>query len=282
MRHNARLRAPMTLDRMPDATPPACIGVFDSGVGGLSVLRAIARALPQARLHYIADSAFAPYGERRDAEILDRSRRIVARLIDRGARLIVVACNTATAVAIDQLRREHPHTVFVGVEPGVRPAMTLSGRKRIAVMATGATLRSERFRALVQREGAGGHVHAQACPGLAAAIERNSHAREDLRTLLERYAAEVRAAEVDVVALGCTHYPFVRQEIEAALGTGITVIDTTEAVAARVAQLWRPAAGTPSTAPCLLETTGDPIGVRDFVSRWLDIEVTVAPEALVL
>lgn len=269
---------------VPDPTrneaPSPCIGVFDSGVGGLSVLRALRDAVPAARLHYIADSAFAPYGERHDDEILDRSRRIVAHLLAQGARLIVVACNTATAVAIDHLRREHPHTGFVGVEPGVRPAMALSRRKRIAVMATEATLRSERFRALVQREAAAGQVHAQPCPGLATAIERGADA--ELITLIDRYAGPMRAADVDVVALGCTHYPFVRREIAHALGPDIAIVDTSDAVAARVARLW-PSVGTDtSAASCTLETTGDPARLEDFVSRWLDIDATVAPRSLAL
>lgn len=270
----------MATDPTRKATPSPCIGVFDSGVGGLSVLRAIRQATPAARLHYVADSAFAPYGERRDDEILDRSRRIVAHLLAQGARLIVVACNTATAVAIDRLRVEHPHMAFVGVEPGVRPAMALSRRKRIAVMATEATLRSERFRALVQREAAGGHVHPQPCPGLATAIERGADA--ELRTLIDRHAGAVRVADVDAVALGCTHYPFVREDIAQALGPDVAIVDTSDAVAARVARLWHAGNTGPSAAACMLETTGDPARLQEFVSRWLNIDATVAPRALAL
>lgn len=259
----------------------ACIGVFDSGVGGLSVLPALRRALPSAFLHYVADSAFAPYGERHDDEILDRSRRITAHLLACGARLIVVACNTATAVAIDALRREHPGTAFVGVEPGVRPAIALSRRKRIAVMATEATLRSLRFRALLQREAGDAHVHLQPCSGLAAAIEQGPSAEPERQALIARYSAAVRAADVDVVALGCTHYPFVREDIARALGDGITLIDTAKAVAAQASRLWSaPAVGSSAGPRCLLETSGDPQRLRRFAARWLNLDAEVAPAAL--
>ncbi|MBS0433662.1 MAG: glutamate racemase [Proteobacteria bacterium] len=265
------------------ALPVDSIGVFDSGVGGLSVLQALRRAQPQACLHYVADSAFAPYGERCDKEIRDRSRRIVEHLLAQGARLIVVACNTATAAAIDTLRREHPGTPFVGVEPGVRPAIALSRRKRIAVMATEATLRSERFRALVQREAAGGFVHLQPCPGLAAAIEREDADSPALQALVTCYAAAVRAADVDVVALGCTHYPFVRHDIARVLGNEkVMLLDTADAVAAQAARLWRAPAIEADAAACRLQTTGDAQQLRRFAARWLDMAAVVAPSALEL
>ena len=269
--------------RSASATHPvAGIGVFDSGVGGLSVLQALRRAQPQACLHYVADSAFAPYGERHDEEIRDRSRRIVEHLLAQGARLIVVACNTATAAAIDALRREHAGTPFVGVEPGVRPAIALSRRKRIAVMATEATLRSERFRVLVQREAAGGFVHLQPCPGLAAAIERDDVDSPELQALVTRYAEAVRAADVDVVALGCTHYPFVRDDIARVLGDEFMLLDTADAVASQAARLWRAPATEVDAAWCRLEATGDPQQLRRFAARWLGMAAAIAPAALVL
>lgn len=269
--------------RSASATHPvAGIGVFDSGVGGLSVLQALRRAQPPTCLHYVADSAFAPYGERHDEEIRDRSRRIVEHLLAQGARLIVVACNTATAAAIDTLRREHPDTPFVGVEPGVRPAIALSRRKRIAVMATEATLRSERFRVLVQREAAGGFAHLQPCPGLAAAIERDDADSPGLQALVTRYAEAVRAADVDVVALGCTHYPFVRDDIARVLGDEFMLLDTADAVASQAARLWRAPATEVDAAWCRLEATGDPQQLRRFAARWLGMAAAIAPAALVL
>jgi glutamate racemase len=265
---------------MPSASPDACIGVFDSGVGGLSVLRAIRRRLPDAALRYVADSAYAPYGERPDADILERAARIAAHLIEHGARVVVVACNTATAVAIDDLRQHWPDLGFVGVEPGVRPAVARSAHRHVGVMATDATLRSERFRALVARESAGCTMHLQACTGLAAAIEQGALDDPQLLGLVRRYSTALRDAGVDVVALGCTHYPFVRKAIEQALGSGVTVIDTADAVAAQVARLWRGDVSLAASPTCLLETTGDPQRLASFARRWLDVDLTVSSTPL--
>ncbi len=258
-----------------------CIGVFDSGVGGLSVLAAIGGALPTVPLRYVADAAYAPYGERPDGEILERSRRLTAHLRARGARVIVVACNTATAVAIDTLRKEHPELRFVGVEPGIRPALALSPRRRIAVMATEATLRSARFQALVAREAGAAWVHRQPCPGLAAAIERCSPGDPSLLAVVERHARAVREADVDAVALGCTHYPFVRDAIAQELGGGVTIVDTAQAVALQTARLWSGVQVTEATgAGCVLETTGDPAALTTFVARWPSIGESSPASAL--
>ena len=263
---------------MSTASPDACIGVFDSGVGGLSVLRAIRRRLPSAPLHYLADSAHAPYGEKSPAFIRDRSERIAARLVAHGARVIVVACNTATAVAIDELRRRWPACSFVGVEPGVRPAVAASRNRHAGVMATDATLRSDRFRALVARESDDCTVHLQACTGLAAAIEQRDLDDPVLLDLVHRHTSALREAGVDVVALGCTHYAFVRAAIERSLGPGIAVIDTADAVAAQVARVWHAEDGASRHSRCLLETTGEPQRLAQFARRWLDIEVEIAAE----
>lgn len=258
----------------PPATP--CIGMFDSGVGGLSVLRAVRAILPDAPIRYVADSAHAPYGERSDAEVLDRCLRITAHLMSFGASVIVVACNTATAVAIDTLRARHPLVRFVGVEPGVRPAVAASRKRHIGVMATTATLRSERFAALLRRDAVDCRVHLQACRGLAAAIERGRRDDAELLTLVEMHAGAVRDAGVDAVALGCTHYPFVRAEIERVLGEGTRVIDTSDAVAAQVAHVWTGH----SAGPCRLETTGDPALLATFVAQWLAQTVEIVPRRL--
>lgn len=267
---------------MSTASPPGCIGVFDSGVGGLSILQTIRRHLPLAPLRYVADSAHAPYGERDDAQILDRCERITAHLLARGARLVVLACNTATAVAIDTLRAAHPNIAFVGVEPGVRPAVAASRGRQIGVMATAATLRSARFAALLEREAVNCRVHLQACHGLAAAIERGQRSDAELQALIARHAGQVRDAGVDVVALGCTHYPFVRPDIERVLGEGIRVIDTAGAVAAQVTRLWNAGAAPLSAQRCLLETTGEPQQLRHFATHWLDMAVELAPQPLSL
>lgn len=261
---------------LPSAAP--CIGMFDSGVGGLSILQAVRARLPEAPIRYVADSAYAPYGERSDADVVDRCIRLTAHLIALGATVVVVACNTATAVAIDTLRALHPTVRFVGVEPGVRPAVAASRKRHIGVMATTATLRSARFAALLRRDAADCHVHLQACRGLAAAIERGRRDDAELRDLVELHAGAVRDAGVDAVALGCTHYPFVRTEIERVLGAGIQVIDTSDAVAAQVARVWTGYA----TGRCVLETTADPAQLASFVAQWLALTAEILPRPLMI
>lgn len=253
--------------------------MFDSGVGGLSILAAVRARLPGVSIRYVADSAHAPYGERSEPEILDRSERITRHLLQQGAGLVVVACNTATAVAIDALRSGHPDTPFVGVEPGVKPAVAASRLQHVAIMATSATLRSSRFRALLHREAAGCRVHLQACTGLAGAIERGRRDDPQLQALIAHHTGQVRKAGVDVVALGCTHYPFVRSEIEQALGEGVGVIDTAQAVAAQVDRLWHEARGD-ARAGCLIETTGDPAQMARFVANWLSVAADIAAQPL--
>ena len=216
-----------------------CIGVFDSGVGGLSVLRALRQRLPMAPLLYLGDVAFAPYGERAPAEVVARCERIVDHLVTSDAGVIVVACNTATVLGIDALRARWPELAFVGVEPGVKPAAALTATRRIAVLATPATAQSARLRHLIGTFAAGVHVHIEPCPGLAALIERGAYDAGELRSLLAPLCANVRAARVDTVVLGCTHYPFVAAALRELLGTQVTLVDTADAVAERVASLWR-------------------------------------------
>jgi glutamate racemase len=210
--------------------------VFDSGVGGLSVLDAIRHRLPRAPLLYVGDVAHAPYGDRNAGHVLARCERIVAQLAALGARVIVIACNTATVLAIETLRRRWPTLPFVGVEPGVKPAAATTRTRRIAVLATPATAASTRLRLLVEQFAPGVHVHIEPCPGLAAAIESGVH--EDaraLQALLAPLCRNVRAAEVDTAVLGCTHYPFVADSIQAQLGNDVRLLDTAHAIAERVA-----------------------------------------------
>jgi glutamate racemase len=244
-----------------------CIGIFDSGVGGLSVLRALRRRLPRAPLLYVADSAYAPYGERDPAAVLDRALRLTGHLRDWGAELIVVACNTATALAIDTLRERWPDTPFIGVEPGIKPATRWTRNGRIGVMATPATLASARFASLVGRHAGGVRVTLQPCPGLAAAIERGELDDAELGRLLEHCCAPLRAADVDTVVLGCTHYPFVAPRIQALLPQ-VRLVDTADPVAERAGALW---AGADVDVPPNLFTTGDPQRLASVAARWLGL-----------
>lgn len=244
------------------------IGVFDSGVGGLSVLAALRRTLPEAALLYCADSAHAPYGERDAAHIAGRSLAVAETLIERGAVAIVVACNTATAVAIEALRDRWPGLPIVGVEPGIKPAVALTRTGRIGVMATPATLASERYARLARLFEGRCRVVAQPCPGLAGRIESSAVDDPALAADIEAHCAPLREAGVDVVVLGCTHYAFVREAIEAALGPRVTVIDTAEAVANRTAGLCRDL-GFSASGETRLMCSGDIAPLARFARAWL-------------
>lgn len=261
------------------------IGVFDSGVGGLSVLAALHARLPGARFHYVADSAHAPYGERSDGEIAQRALLLAHHLAAHGAQAIVVACNSATAVAVAELRRALGALPVIGVEPGLKPALAATRNGRVGVMATAATLRSARFQALQAAHARGAQVHLQACDGLARAIEeaqddpRGDAPSPHLRETVERHCAPLRAAGVDTAVLGCTHYPFARAEIRRALGPSVTLIDTADAVARRTAEVCGAPAADPAAAAhgpiALLQSTGDAEPLRRFARRWLTLRCEV-------
>lgn len=254
------------------------VGVFDSGVGGLSVLRALLAELPGVRFIYVADSAYAPYGERTVSEITDRSERITVWLrhthhID----ALVVACNTATAMSIDSLRAAHPDLPVVGVEPALKPAAAMSRTGHIGVLATRGTLHSARFARLrAQLESNTStplHFICQPCDGLADAIERGDLQAQQV--LCERYVhalQEQAPGDMDTVVLGCTHYPFATDRLGQLLGPDVTLIDTGIAVARRtrdVLGLTREADEKP--APPLLLSTGDPATLSQAAHRWLGL-----------
>ena len=173
------------------------------------MLQALRRQLPQADLHYLADAAHAPYGDRSIDDVVQRSERVTSHLLDAGARMVVVACNTATTAAIGALRARWPEVPIVGVEPGVKPAAALSPSGRIAVLATRRTIQSSRLRSLLNMYAPGRDVVLQACPGLVEAIEAGASGAERALSLLATYCEPLRAARVDTVVLGCTHYVFV-------------------------------------------------------------------------
>lgn len=211
----------------------APIGVFDSGVGGLSVLAHLRRALPAEDFLYVADSAYAPYGTRSAAAICDRTFRIADFLVEQGAKLLVVACNTATAAAVADLRQRHALPV-VAMEPGIKPAAERTRSGVIGVLATAGTLESARFFSLVNRYAGAAKVITQPCAGLVERIEANDLRSDSTVSLLRSYLDPLLAQGADVVVLGCTHYPFLRPLIEAIVGPQVAVIDTGAAVASEV------------------------------------------------
>lgn len=209
------------------------IGVLDSGIGGVSVLRAIRQRLPAIDLAYVADSAHVPYGGHSERFIRERSRRIAAFLIAQGAGMLVVACNTATAAAVPALRRRLGVPI-VGMEPAVKPAAAATRSGVVGVLATVGTLRSARFAALLDRFGAGVTVLTEPCPGLVEAVERGELRSMRTRRMVARHLAPLLRRGADTIILGCTHYHFLRPVIEQAAGDDIVVIDTGDAVARQV------------------------------------------------
>ncbi|GAB2180596.1 glutamate racemase [Denitratisoma sp. agr-D3] len=213
------------------------IGVFDSGLGGLSVLAAIARALPQADLTYLADTGHVPYGDKTEAFIQGRVLAIGDHLVARGCRLIVVACNTATAAAISALRQRHPDIPVVGVEPGVKPAAASSKSGRIAVLATELTARSERLQRLIAAHGSGVQVHVEPCPDWATRVETLDWDNAEFAAEVAAKVAPLLAAGADRIVLGCTHYSFIKPMLTPLLGHQAEVVDVADAVARQVVRL---------------------------------------------
>ena len=238
------------------------------------------RRLPLVDKCYVGDVAHAPYGSRTGSDVLARCELLVQHLCDRGAGLIIVACNTATVLCIDALRLRWPSMRFVGVEPGVKPALALSRSRRIAVMATSATVQSTRMRQLVEKFANGAHVHLQPCPGLADAIECGLLDGPELMNVLAPCCASVSAAGVDTVVLGCTHYPFVARHIQRLLGPEVTLIDTAAAVVDQAIRLWDVKASTGRPLVRVQSTAGTG-AMRRLLQQCVGLEQTTA-ESIVI
>jgi len=246
------------------------IGVFDSGVGGLSVLRRIRADLPHEKLLYVADSGHAPYGNKPDEFIAGRAVAITEFLLEQGVKAVVVACNTATAAAIVRLRARYPIPI-IGIEPALKPAVALTRSGVVGILATGNTVRSDKFAHLLDQHGHRARVLVQPCPGLADCVEHGELSGPIPRALLERYLQPLLAEGVDTLVLGCTHYPFAIPVIEAIVGPQVQVIDPSPAVARQVQRLlgergWL-AAGAP--AGLRVETTSDPQALQTLLPQLL-------------
>ncbi len=213
------------------------IGVFDSGVGGLSVWREIVRQLPHERTLYVGDQAHVPYGCRSLGEVREFAEEITRFLLDRGARIIVIASNTASAAALYHLREVFPDVPFVGMEPALKPAIERTRTGAVGVIATQATFQGELFASLVKRCTEDVCLLSQACPGLVDAIEAGALDCYETEALLKKYLSPMIEADVDQLVLGCTHYPFLRPVIERLMNPGTAVIDPAPSVARQVAHV---------------------------------------------
>lgn len=255
------------------------IGVFDSGVGGLSVWREIALLLPDADLLYLADQAYCPYGPRSLPDIRQRVERIARFLLAQGADLLVVACNTASAAALAHLRTVLA-TPIVGMEPALKPAVEKTNSGKVAVMATPATFQGEPFGRLMARYAQGVQVFVQPCPGLVEQVEKGDLDGPETQALLGRYIADLPARGVDELVLGCTHYPFLRAAIETVVGPGVQVIDPAPAVARqvqRVAAQLGAAADVRPAAQRRFFSTGDATRLSQQLQQLLSLTAAVCP-----
>ena len=258
----------------PDPRP---IGVFDSGLGGLTVVREIQAALPCADVLYFADSAFCPYGNRSDAEIRARAVAITATLIERGASTIVVACNTASSASLDYLRERFTGCArIVGLEPAIKPAVAATKTGHIAALVTPRTAAGERLARLVRHHGHGAGVSIQIvpAPGLADLIEAGTIAGAPIRAILQPLLAPLTARGVDSLVLGCTHYPFAATTIQAVVGNTVSLISSGAAVARRTREVHQETVqADPSHAKGRLSlfTSGQPDRVGAIASALLKV-----------
>lgn len=212
------------------------IGVFDSGIGGTAVAARLRELLPHTEIMTADDSAHVPYGLRSEPEVLDLTRSAIQPLLSASCDAIVLACNTATAAAVEQLRREYPHTAFVGLEPMVKPAAALTRTGTIMVCATPTTLSSARYLHLVQRWASGVEIVEPDCSLWAQSIERGETALIDLAPLYEQAAEHT----VDVVVLACTHYHWLKPGLQELLGDRVRVLEPSDAVASQILRVTSP------------------------------------------
>lgn len=257
----------------------APVGVFDSGVGGLSVLVEIRRQLPAESLLYVADSGHVPYGEKSPEFIRQRCRHITDFLLGQGAKALVVACNTATAAAVAELRASYPQLPIVGMEPAVKPAAAATRSGVVGVLATTGTLKSARFAALLDRFAHDVRVITQPCPGLVERIEAGDLRGPATRELLLGFVEPLLAQGCDTLILGCTHYPFVRPLLEELLPSSVRLIDTGEAVARRLLHLLEERellASGPARATRFW-SSGEPAELQRVLPLLLDVPAQVAP-----
>jgi glutamate racemase len=249
------------------------IGVFDSGIGGLSILKALRTELPHEDFVYLSDRGFAPYGERDTQHVLARSRAITQHLLTQHhIKALVIACNTATAAAISVLRQEQPGLPIIGVEPALKPAVVQSHTRRIGVMATRGTLASTKFHALTASLRGQADFVCQPCDHLADAIEREDTAK--VAALCADYTSTmgefgVKEGQIDTLVLGCTHYPFASAPLVELLGPGVHLIDNGEPVARQTRRMLPTLASGDAVGHCILLSTGECATLQRAAPRWL-------------
>ncbi|TCO82444.1 glutamate racemase [Plasticicumulans lactativorans] len=257
----------------------APVGVFDSGLGGLSVLRELRALLPHEDFVYVADSGHVPYGEKSEAYIRARTHALTGFLLGHGAKLVVIACNTATAAAADSLRSRVAVPV-VGMEPAVKPAAAATRSRVVGVLATTGTLASARFAALLARFGDGVEVLTEPCPGWVDLVEHGDLTSAAARANVARHVEPLLARGADTLILGCTHYPFLAPLIRTVAGPDVTLIDTAGAVARRTRSLLESHGllrGAPHAGTAAFFASGDCARLEPVAARLWGAPLTLAP-----
>lgn len=257
----------------------APIGAFDSGVGGLSILLEVRRLLPPEDLIYLADSAHCPYGVKPVEEIRQRSLEITDFLVSLGAKLIIVACNSACVAGLDQVRAKYKQIPVVGVEPAIKPAHEVTRNGKIGVLATNLTLNGERFSILMEKYATGVEVYTQPAPGLVEIVESGAIETPETEKVLRQYLEPLLAKGIDTLVLGCTHYPFLIPVARKICGPNVTILDTGLAVAKqteRVLKLTDLMAERSSPGQETFYTSGDPNPVANVVRKlWGNPQIKV-------
>lgn len=250
------------------------IGIFDSGVGGLSVLREMRKLLPNENFIFIADQKNIPYGKKTPAQIRLLTSRVVAYLLGEQVKMVVVACNTASCYAIEFLRKKHPSVTFVGTVPAIKPAVRFSRRKSIAVLSTPATAKSSYLKNLIRQNATGARVANIGCPYLEDLVEEGWTNSPEIKTLVRKYLQKADRFKPDYVVLGCTHYPFLKTVIRQLSPFRAEIIDSGKAIARRVRDLLH-VSGIENgrRASIVYLTTGDPKKFSEAASRLLKTKV---------
>jgi glutamate racemase len=259
---------------VPDAE---MIGLFDSGVGGLTVFLQLRDLVPQADVIYLADRAHAPYGDRSLEEVAAIADACTRHLLDSGAETIVVACNTASAAGLKRLRATYPPIPFVGMEPALKPALSLTRNRIVGVLATAATFQGELFASLNERYGSSIRVVNQPCPGWVELVEAGQVEGAEVEAAVERHLGPVLSQGADTLVLGCTHYPFLRPVIARLAGPQVTIVDPARAVANQVVRV---ATSPGSRGRTVLHTTDDPETTRATVRSLTGLDLTATAVTL--
>jgi glutamate racemase len=254
---------------MSDLADPRPIGMLDSGVGGLSVLREVRRLLPAESILYVADQGHLPYGPRQRDEIRGFVSGIARFLIEENCKLIVVACNAANAAALHYLRQMYPDTPIVGMEPAIKPAAEHTRSGVIGVITTKAAFQSELFSSVIDRFAQGVRVETQVCPELVILVEQGAPDTPETRALIANYLDPLKTVHIDQLVLGCTHFPFLEKQLQAELGPAVTIIDPAPAVArqvGRVLEQHRLTNAPRAASSVRYVTSGDPDHLRELLA----------------